>query len=149
VNRCVLNGFLHEGDVWQSVRNLLTTFRNNLRLEKLQFLCADWLVRNDEIYDENWNDAGKNHNVANNPLEMEVQYWRETGKISPSTSNTRLLEMYVLGFCDWPMAEEIPEVWEDWMRLPKYEPPEEDTSDSESSEACAWWDLSDSDELSD
>lgn len=151
VNRCALQGWFNEGDGWQSVRNLLTSFREDLQLEKLQFICADFLWGNDEIYDGDWNDIHDNYNETNTPLETEVRILRDTGKVSPMISNTRLLEMYVLGFCDWPMAGEIPEDWRVWKRLPKYEA-EERTSDSESCEdgsSGTLLDSSDTDELSD
>lgn len=134
VIRCVLHGWFNEGDAWQSVRSLLTSFREDLQLEKLQFICADSLVGNDEIYDEEWNDIRHNCNGTNETLETEVRILRDSGEISPSISNTRLLEMFVLKFCDWPMAGEIPEKWQQWKRLPQYESPGLSDSDNVSSE---------------
>lgn len=94
----------------RTFRDLLTGFREHLKLEKFQFLVTEG---DQPIYDRNWDRVDSIENLT----------WREMAEMHyrhNRVKDAQLLEWFVLGKISWPMKNDHPDfdaVYHPWKRL--------------------------------
>jgi hypothetical protein len=104
-----------ELDPWGSVHKILTTFRDNLKLEKFHIrLSHERSVDEVHLHGQDWFRA-------KGTLNSNINFWSRGDLYDFDLLNESLLENYVRGLCPWPMKQDSPDDDGDWGRLPEYE----------------------------